>query len=162
MGQRYLAEQWAAWIGEQAESGLTIAAFCGAIGVSENSFYVWRRKLRAAEASATGRRGAAASRDRSTARAGDGDVVGAGGSPTETAAAGFVELMLTGGGSGCDGTRSGVEVDLPCGAVVRVPRDAVLLEQVLSVLLAADSSEMKATASGHSRRGATQAGGASC
>ncbi len=40
--RRYSAEQWSAWIDEQRDSGLTIAAFCGVIGVSENSFYVWR------------------------------------------------------------------------------------------------------------------------
>lgn len=30
----------------ERDSGLTIAAFCRSIGVTENSFYVWRRKLR--------------------------------------------------------------------------------------------------------------------
>jgi len=38
--RRHSAEQWSAWIDEQRDSGQTIAAFCGSIGVSENSFYV--------------------------------------------------------------------------------------------------------------------------
>ncbi len=45
MRQRYSAEQWSVWIEQQAESGVTIADFCDSIGVSENTFYVWRRKL---------------------------------------------------------------------------------------------------------------------
>ena len=49
MGRGYPAEQWAEWVAEQAASGPTVAAFCDSIGVSENSFYVWRRKLRARE-----------------------------------------------------------------------------------------------------------------
>jgi transposase-like protein len=46
MRQRdYSAEQWSTWIDQQRGSGLTIATFCGSIGVSENSLYVWWRKL---------------------------------------------------------------------------------------------------------------------
>ncbi|MEM8665867.1 MAG: transposase [Planctomycetota bacterium] len=44
--QRYSAEQWAAWFEECDASGLTIAEFCRVKGVSVNSYYVWRRKLR--------------------------------------------------------------------------------------------------------------------
>ena len=43
--QVYSREQWLAWIGEQAESGLSISAFCQQNGVGANSFYLWRRKL---------------------------------------------------------------------------------------------------------------------
>ena len=32
-------------VGQQAASGLTVAAFCHQAGVSENSFYLWRRRL---------------------------------------------------------------------------------------------------------------------
>ena len=43
--RRYSREQWLAWLQEQPGSGLSIAKFCRTKGVSENSFYVWRRKL---------------------------------------------------------------------------------------------------------------------
>jgi len=111
MGRGYPAEQWADWIAEQAGSGLTIAAFCDSIGVSENSFYVWRRKLRARE---------------------DGFTTGP--------AARLVELMVVDAGPGSRGTLGGVEIDLPCGAVVRVPGDAGLLGAVLGVLLDAGAA----------------------
>ena len=120
----YGAEQWADWIAEQACSGLTIAAFCDSIGVSENSFYVWRRKLRAREDEFT----------------------------TGTAA-GLVELTVVRAGPGSRGVSGVVEIDLPCGAVVRVPGDAGLLGQVLGVLLQAGA------ANGVASHGS---GGASC
>jgi transposase-like protein len=107
MGRGYGAEQWADWIAEQARSGLTIASFCDSIGVSENSFYVWRRKLRTRE-----------------------DAFTAG-----TAAARLVELTVVDGVRGSRGASGVVEIDLPCGAVVRVPGNAGLLGQVLGVLL---------------------------
>jgi transposase-like protein len=103
--RRYSAEQWSAWIDEQRNSGQTISAFCGSIGVSENSFYVWRRKLR-------GRRDVAP-----LAKA----------SPSES----FVPLSIVESG----GTGPRLEIDLPCGAVVRVPGHEPLIRQTLEVLL---------------------------
>jgi len=44
--RRYSAEQWLEWLLEQPKSGLSIASFCDEKGVSANSFYLWRRKLR--------------------------------------------------------------------------------------------------------------------
>ena len=120
----YGAEQWAEWIDEQACSGLTISAFCDSIGVSENSFYVWRRKLRSRKDEFT----------------------------TGTAA-GLVELTVVDAGVCPRGMPDGVEIDLPCGAVVRVPGDAGLLGQVLGVLLQAGA------ANGVASHGS---GGASC
>lgn len=103
--RRYSAEQWSAWIDEQRDSGLTIAAFCGVIGVSENSFYVWRRKLRSGR-SAT-----------SLSKA----------SPSQS----FIPLSIVESG----GAGDRIEVELPCGAVVRVPGDEPLIRQTLEVLL---------------------------
>ena len=103
--RRYSAEKWSAWIDEQRDSGLTIAAFCGVIGVSENSFYVWRRKLRSGR-SAT-----------SLSKA----------SPSES----FIPLSIVESG----GAGDRIEVELPCGAVVRVPGDEPLIRQTLEVLL---------------------------
>lgn len=45
MGRGYSVEQWERWIDEQQTSGLSIAAFCESIGVSQNAFYVRRRQL---------------------------------------------------------------------------------------------------------------------
>ena len=46
MRRRYSSDQWLEWLLEQPGSGLSIRKFCAAKGVSENSFYLWRRKLR--------------------------------------------------------------------------------------------------------------------
>lgn len=43
--RRYSSNQWLEWLFEQPESGQSISKFCAAHGVSENSFYLWRRKL---------------------------------------------------------------------------------------------------------------------
>lgn len=45
MSRGYPVEQWVDWIEQQKASGLTVAAFCDSIGVSQNAFYVRRRKL---------------------------------------------------------------------------------------------------------------------
>ena len=45
MSRRFPVEQWVQWIERQKTSGLTVAAFCESIGVSQNAFYVRRRKL---------------------------------------------------------------------------------------------------------------------
>lgn len=146
MRRRYLAGQWAEWIEEQARSGLTIAAFCSLIGVSENSFYVWRRKLRAGVTGQT-----------------PGDAMANAAGTSARAAVPFVELTLAGECSGSSAQSRGVEIDLPCGAVVRVPRDAALLEQVLSVLLTSGSGESDATSRPQGRLSSSRrSGGASC
>ena len=51
MNRRFPVEQWVQWIEQQKTSGLTVAAFCESIGVSQNAFYVRRRKLAEQEAS---------------------------------------------------------------------------------------------------------------
>jgi hypothetical protein len=45
VGKHFLAEQWAAWVGDQRESELSVAEFCDRIGVSPSSFYRWRQKF---------------------------------------------------------------------------------------------------------------------
>ena len=44
--QRFSAEQWAAWFDEFEAGDVTVAEFCRRKGVSANSLYQWRRKLR--------------------------------------------------------------------------------------------------------------------
>ena len=45
--RRYSREQWLEWLSEHRGSGLSVSSFCQQKGVSEKSFYVWRRKLAA-------------------------------------------------------------------------------------------------------------------
>lgn len=45
---RYPAEQWQAWINEQAASGLSQRVFCQRRGLSKSSFYLWKRRLKTA------------------------------------------------------------------------------------------------------------------
>ncbi len=40
------ADQWAERIGAQQRSGTTVKQFCKEQGVSEYSFYIWRKRLR--------------------------------------------------------------------------------------------------------------------
>ena len=44
----YRLSHWAGIIRERGESGLTIRAYCDSIGIQENSYYYWLRKLREA------------------------------------------------------------------------------------------------------------------
>lgn len=55
MGRRVnkaLHEAWRARIEQQEASGLTVAAFCEQAGITPNSFFQWRRRLRGASAQA--------------------------------------------------------------------------------------------------------------
>lgn len=91
----YSREQRLAWLEEQASSGLSVSAFCQRIGVSENSFYRWRRIL---------------------------------GDQPEPAAATFLPVSVV--------DRAGIEIDLPCGAMVRIPSGCHdSMEQVLKILI---------------------------
>ena len=47
---RYSADQWADWIEQQRETGLSVVEFCDEVGVTTNSFYRWRAKLNEADA----------------------------------------------------------------------------------------------------------------
>ncbi|RDB41771.1 IS66 family insertion sequence hypothetical protein [Halomonas sp. DQ26W] len=42
---RYLAQQWQAWIDEQARSGLSQRLFCEQKSLSKSSFQLWKRRL---------------------------------------------------------------------------------------------------------------------
>jgi transposase-like protein len=44
--RRTIREQWRHRIAQQQSGGQTVAAFCRDQGVSENSFYFWKRRLR--------------------------------------------------------------------------------------------------------------------
>lgn len=110
--KRYSREQWAEWIDEQKCSGLTVSEFCKSIGVSANAFY-WRRRRLAATAEA----------EKSSAAS---DVQASRSHLPQPSA--FVAVNLVDGSSAAV-----VEVDLPCGAVVRV-RDSHAISIVLASL----------------------------
>lgn len=115
MAKHYSAEQWAAWVGEQRESELNVVEFCEWIGVSSNSFYRWRQKL--------------AANDRPLTRKGHG--------PQRFSA---MQGLLSHGPQLVPLTVVAspvVEIDLPCGAVVRVPNEDRSLRRVLGILLEA-------------------------
>lgn len=113
MRRRYSAEEWRAWLEEQRQSGLTVADFCDEIGVSPNSFYLWRRKLSAPPRSRG--RSQRSSSEAPAARM-----------PT------FLPLQVV--------AARNVEIDLPCGAVIRIPPESGALAQVLAALLPEESA----------------------
>jgi hypothetical protein len=139
MAKHYSAEQWAAWVGEQRDSELSVAEFCEWIGVSLNSFYRWRQKLaaedrlptrdeRARDGLARERQVASDETQRLSARKG-----------LMSSEPRFVPLTVL--------TSPAVEIDMPCGAVVRVPNDDRSLRRVLGILLEADQrTEVSAVA----------------
>ena len=100
MRQRFTAEQWAKWLEEFDRSNLSIKAFCQRLGVSENTFYQWRKKLdQRAEPSS----------------AGD-----------------FVPITVV--------ADDDVKIEMPCGAMIRVPNHSASLRPVLETLLAIRAS----------------------
>jgi hypothetical protein len=92
-----------------------VGEFCDWIGVSLNSFYRWRQKLAAKGRSPAGK---GLTAQRLTAMKGSTSV-----GPE------LVPLTVI--------TSPVVEIDLPCGAVVRVPNDDRSLRRVLGILLEA-------------------------
>jgi hypothetical protein len=115
VGKHFSGEQWAAWVGEQRESELSVAEFCDWIGVSLNSFYRWRQKL------ATKGRPPARKEHEAQRLSGTKKAVSSG--PE------LVPLTVL--------TSPVVEIDLPSGAVVRVPNDDRSLRRVPGILLEA-------------------------
>lgn len=108
MSRGYSVAQWVKWVEAQETSGLSVAAFCEAIGVSPNAFYARRRQL-------------AASPDVGRQES-SGDEV-----------AGFVSLKLAAREAVvADGAV--MEIELPGGVVVRV-KDPQVVRDVVSVIL---------------------------
>lgn len=101
------AELWRSRIRAWRASGLSVAAYCRRIGVSQPSFYQWRRKL---EGAVGGARDSGANRTRP--------------SPSELS---FLPVQVVGVGN------APLEIVLPNGVVVRVPPgcDRALLRDVV-------------------------------
>ena len=53
MARRFGADQWRRWLAEFEQDDLTVGKFCLAKGVSVQTFYKWRRRLRECEESQT-------------------------------------------------------------------------------------------------------------
>lgn len=125
MRQRYSAEQWAEWISEQQKSGQSIAEFCSWRGVSANTFYLWRRRLEAA----------IEINDRTTPEKAERvtQPVAADFSRSSMAHA-FVPVSVVTG-------LQTIEIDLPCGATIRVPDEDSSVRRILKVLLEAGESQ---------------------
>lgn len=96
MPVHYPATQWRVWLETAERSDLTVAQFCHSIGVSVNTYYRWRQRLK----------------DEPAAPA--------------TTEVGFVEVSMP---------VAEVEIELPCGAVVRVPNEKSSLRPLVSLLL---------------------------
>lgn len=121
MGRRYSREQWLEWIEEQESSGLSIAAFCERVGVSQNAFY-WRRRQLAWERASVGEQtNTAAAASVAVAAKTAGGFAGSSGP--------FVALQLK-----SNGGPAVVEVDLPCGATLRVLERSTVGDVVSALL----------------------------
>ena len=104
--RRYSRDQWLEWLVEQPQSGLSIVKFCVSKGIGEQSFYHWRQKLRKELKRA----------ERRTSKR----------SSKSTSPFIPVEVVVP---------VHQVAVELPCGAVAKVPADERSVRLVFQVLL---------------------------
>ncbi len=100
--RRIARVRWEELVSEQRASGQNIAAFCRSNDVSQNSFYLWRRKL---------------ANEPKPAQSG----------------ASFIPVEVVG--------VKHFEIDLPCGATLRIPSDESSMSLALAVLLKLGGSE---------------------
>ena len=123
-----LREEWRKRIEGQQQSGLRVAEFCRREGVSPATFYLWRRKLQAPQASRAKKAPARQKKIAQTSRAGN--------SPATPPSLPFVQLPLS-AGTACPW----IEVVLAEGTVVRIPQqNLAALQTVLQTLGAAPAS----------------------
>jgi transposase-like protein len=114
-------QEWSALLAEQATSGLRVAEFCRQKDVTRESFYHWRKKLKSEESSA----GESEFREPTVAEF----FAKLAEPPKEDQQRNpFVPLTIV--------RPSVLEVDLSCGATLRLPDgNERLLRQVLQILL---------------------------
>ena len=123
-----LREEWRKRIEGQQQSGLTVAKFCHREGVSQATFYLWRRKLQSAQAS---RAKMTSGRQKEVARTNR-----EGQSPATSSSLPFVQLPLSAPPS-CPW----IEVVLAEGTVIRLPQqNLAALQTVLQTLGGAPAS----------------------
>ena len=106
--RRHSREQWLEWLLEQPQSGISIARFCETKGVGEQSFYLWRRKLKKELKRA----------QRAALK------------QANSSASSFVPVEIV-----SQVGLNPVAIELPCGATAKVPTDESSLRLVFRVLL---------------------------
>lgn len=129
---------WRALIGRQPRSGLSIRDFCESAGVSANSFFVWKRRLRSRTEQSDRRqptlRRSTELAEEPSRRKGD-----------SAAAGSLVPVHLIPDPVSRPASNAGaIEVEWPNGVVLRVPRncDAGTLRDVLHALRTATDAEV--------------------
>ena len=142
-GVRLSREQWLFLIRDQQSSGMTIVSFCESVGIRENSFYRWRAKLAAEGENFVGTTDDGGSLGKDYLPGGDG-----------TGASPFVPLHVL--------ASDRIEIDLPCGAVVRVPPDDAMVACVLRGLFDVDRGEPSERADAMHEDRTSGEGGAAC
>lgn len=116
MAKHFSADQWRAWFVEFEQNDLTVLKFCESVNVSVQSYYKWRKRLKALAAQlpvGTVKPVGTVNPNRNRTLA-----------PSE--AANFVPVVLS---------DSKIEIEFPSGAVARVNNDADPLEPIVSMLL---------------------------
>lgn len=115
---------WRGQIKRQSVSGLSIRKWCRDNGVSEPSFYVWRRELR--------------KRDRESGQAEPerADREGRNHLPKDIVSSGFVAVDVVASDDVLAGRAAMLEIDVASGVVIRLREDASAdtLERVLGVV----------------------------
>ena len=118
---------WRAVVRRQEGSGLSVSAFCRSEGVSEASFYAWKRRLKGSSAQVSGSRRATPKAAAGTTRKSRSKASGEPG----PVAAGFVPVRIS------DGPRRAMfQVRWPGGFSVRIPAacDRADVEVVLTAV----------------------------
>jgi hypothetical protein len=114
-------QEWSALLAEQATSDLSVTEFCRQKNVTRESFYHWRKKLKSEEASPGESEFKEPTVAEFFAKLSEP-------SPRAQQRDPFVPLTIV--------RPSMLEVDLPCGATLRLPDgNERLLRQVLQILL---------------------------
>lgn len=129
MRRRFTQQQWLDWIEEQSRSGLSVTEFCRQKNVGQKSFYLWRKKLAELSEPRVGADVGIANVPNAAQAGSSGKRARSSGSNSSSSCslASFVSLSMVGAPS--------VEIDLPCGATMRVPHDEGVMRCVLGVLL---------------------------
>lgn len=139
-----LWDQWRQRMEKQRASNMTVAAFCRQEGVSQATFYTWKRRLRGGMAarkvsSKAGRR-RHSHRKRAAAARGQAARNSAARSSLPTRAVDFLQLPVRG-----MRTSPWIEMTLVDGTLVRIPQDNLAALSALLKLLRGDEPELRAS-----------------
>lgn len=139
-----LWDQWRQRMERQRASKVTVAAFCREEGVSQATFFAWKRKLggsmAARKASSKAGRTQHSRRKQATTGRGQAARNSAGRSSLPTRAMDFLQLPVRG-----MRTSPWIEMTLVDGTLVRIPQDNLAALSVLLKLLRGDDLEVRAS-----------------